>query len=506
MRASRAAEKERLEYQRAIQESLAQYEEDTVLRSYDGEAAAGPSSRPETSASSVANSSRGESSHAPSLPMPAFVGSSASASAPAPSSAIPEDLMDALASLDFGGTAPLTPTAAPARNSLPAQSSPSAHATATLKSKNPFLSQAERNEWSDSDSSDDEPLSAVRDRERDLPPLPAEGIQYAAPNGPPPNWRGPPPPSIDTAAPSVPPRQSSPYSPYGPPPPRQIPAIVTTQATGSSNNVLSPGFYTPAETSPAVPHNASPAPVLIGGENALEMLREYDTVFLIDDSTSMKGERWETAKVAIMGVVQQAISYDEDGIDVYFLNSKRVGKGLRTTDDVEELFAGLEPRGATPTGLRMEAILREYMSKLERSTEAGETVRSMNLIVVTDGGKSREDAEKPLLTLAFSVPFLRRIRSISPDERAASLAAAPTDDPESVLITIAKRLDRGDYPLSQVGVQLLQIGDDSEVRHRIVRSATDLRPEKHYKSSTRDCLRLIMCVTWSTRCHTMVRR
>lgn len=49
------------------------------------------------------------------------------------------------------------------------------------------------------------------------------------------------------------------------------------------------------------------------------------------------------------------------------------------------------------------------------------------------------------------------------------LASAPTDDPESVLISIAKRLDRGDYPLSQVGVQLLQIGDDAEVSKRSAR-------------------------------------
>jgi hypothetical protein len=41
--------------------------------------------------------------------------------------------------------------------------------------------------------------------------------------------------------------------------------------------------------------------------------------------------------------------------------------------------------------------------------------------------------------------------------------AAPTDDPESVLVSIARRLDRGDFPLSQVGVQLLQIGDDADV-------------------------------------------
>lgn len=49
-----------------------------------------------------------------------------------------------------------------------------------------------------------------------------------------------------------------------------------------------------------------------------------------------------------MGVAETAARYDEAGVDIYFLNSKRVGKELRAPADVEDLFAGLEPRGATP--------------------------------------------------------------------------------------------------------------------------------------------------------------
>jgi hypothetical protein len=143
------------------------------------------------------------------------------------------------------------------------------------------------------------------------------------------------------------------------------------------------------EVAATIPAVRAPSPAFLdaAGENALEMLADYDTVFLIDDSTSMAGERWEQAQKAVMGVVQQAVRYDRNGIDCYFLNSKRVGKGLRVPADVEDLFAGLQPRGATPTGLRMETILRDYMSRLERSVAAGdEEVHSMNLIVVTDGG------------------------------------------------------------------------------------------------------------------------
>lgn len=70
------------------------------------------------------------------------------------------------------------------------------------------------------------------------------------------------------------------------------------------------------------------------------------------------------------------------------------------------------------------------------------------------------------LTPAFARPVTRRMKHLhyNPSlDRASLLSLAPTDDPESVLVSIARRLDRGDFSLSQVGVQLLQIGDDSEV-------------------------------------------
>lgn len=144
----------------------------------------------------------------------------------------------------------------------------------------------------------------------------------------------------------------------------------------------------PSSLAPAPPSRArSPGPILDeSGEDALEMLRDYDTVFLIDDSSSMAGERWQQAQAALRGVVSQAMKHVDSGVDIYFLNAKRVGRGLQDRSDVEELFAGLEPRGATPTALRMESILRDYMARLEACTD--DSVPAMNLIVVTDGGGS----------------------------------------------------------------------------------------------------------------------
>jgi uncharacterized protein with von Willebrand factor type A (vWA) domain len=51
----------------------------------------------------------------------------------------------------------------------------------------------------------------------------------------------------------------------------------------------------------------------------------------VDDSASMAGERWEQARTALMGVAKMAAMYDKDGVDVYFLNSKRVGKELKVS-------------------------------------------------------------------------------------------------------------------------------------------------------------------------------
>jgi hypothetical protein len=78
-------------------------------------------------------------------------------------------------------------------------------------------------------------------------------------------------------------------------------------------------------------------------ENALEILRKYDTVFVVDDSSSMRGKRWEEVSLDCFGELgpveltsgdnpqaRHALStladvttrYDTDGIDICFLNHK----------------------------------------------------------------------------------------------------------------------------------------------------------------------------------------
>ena len=49
----------------------------------------------------------------------------------------------------------------------------------------------------------------------------------------------------------------------------------------------------------------------------------------VNDSASMAGDKWEQVMNVIIGVAELAAKYDEDGVDVYFLNSKRAGKELK---------------------------------------------------------------------------------------------------------------------------------------------------------------------------------
>lgn len=95
------------------------------------------------------------------------------------------------------------------------------------------------------------------------------------------------------------------------------------------------------------------------------------------------------------------------------------------------LFSSVRPSGSTPTGARLDALMRPYLTSIERALEDYDStdpdvtgIKPINYIVITDG--------------------------------------APTDAPEDVIVAVARRLDRGDFPLSQLGIQFVQIGSDPE--------------------------------------------
>jgi uncharacterized protein YegL len=157
-------------------------------------------------------------------------------------------------------------------------------------------------------------------------------------------------------------------------------------------------------------------------DNPYAFLSTFDTVFLIDDSGSMAGRSWKETAQALKAITPICTAHDADGIDVYFLNEKDSSeyKNITRAADVDVIFHSVRPRGGTPTGSRLNAILKPYLAALER--KGADNVKPLNLIVITDGVAS--------------------------------------DDVESVIIAAAKKLDRWDAPAWQIGIQFFQVGEE----------------------------------------------
>lgn len=172
-------------------------------------------------------------------------------------------------------------------------------------------------------------------------------------------------------------------------------------------------------------------------EDPLSFLSRFDTVFLIDDSASMRGRSWREAQAALTAIVPVCMARDEDGVDVYFLNNKSgeedegasAGTGhrkIQSADRVTELFRNVGPHGNwTLTGMRLQRILQTYLRHYEnrvKATQDETCVKPINIIVITDG--------------------------------------MPHDEPADIIRDAASRLDAVHAPPYQVGIQFFQVGDD----------------------------------------------
>ncbi|KAJ4315705.1 hypothetical protein N0V84_008242 [Fusarium piperis] len=181
---------------------------------------------------------------------------------------------------------------------------------------------------------------------------------------------------------------------------------------------------------------ASPSPSITSitsAEDKYAFLSTFDTIFVIDDSGSMAGRSWRETRDALAAITPICTAHDPDGIDVYFLNHRSDNSGsgnqapggyynIRDVRQVERLFSSVRPRGATPTGNRLQSILKPYIASLSHRSDSMDTTKPVNIIVITDG--------------------------------------AASDDPEAILVHHARKLDALEAPPHQVGIQFFQVGNE----------------------------------------------
>jgi uncharacterized protein YegL len=224
------------------------------------------------------------------------------------------------------------------------------------------------------------------------------------------------------------------------PPPPYSPAINST-----NNDSPSGAPFSPADLQ---------STMQTGDDSPYAFLRTFDTIFLIDDSGSMAGRSWRETSAALAAIAPICTTQDPDGIDVFFLNHRnpRTANGgytnITTTAAVQSLFQNVRPLGGTPTGTRLNHILKPYLSELadsmERQAHGHEaTLRPLNIIVITDG--------------------------------------VPSDDVESVIVSAARKLDNMSAEPWQVGIQFFQVGREPEARDMLTELDDSLSGEYHIR-------------------------
>jgi len=161
----------------------------------------------------------------------------------------------------------------------------------------------------------------------------------------------------------------------------------------------------------------------------------------------MRGQRWEEVTELICQLADRAAKHDTDGIDICFFNSKHVLKNATDTSKIRSLFEHIRPKGLSLMGYRLENLLLYYLDALEKAKTANdngdpslmEQIKPVNYIVITDG--------------------------------------FPTDAPEDVIVAAARRLNAGQFSLMQVGIQIVQVGDNPDATEFLRRLDDDLPRE-----------------------------
>lgn len=175
----------------------------------------------------------------------------------------------------------------------------------------------------------------------------------------------------------------------------------------------------------------------------------FDTVFVIDDTGSMQmtansdevaapgiKTRWDVLTNSMQFIGNIAAEYDPDGVDIYFLVSTDLNQtNIKSGQAVLNLLAEVDltkGSGGTYFAEVLADILGTHVARYDdyfkaaKRREKVDKVRPLNVIVLTDGKANDGNATK------------------------------------KTIIKMGRKLDDMNAPLTQIGIQFLQVGDDND--------------------------------------------
>jgi len=200
-----------------------------------------------------------------------------------------------------------------------------------------------------------------------------------------------------------------------------------------------------------------------------DRLRNWHTVFIVNDTGSMQfpaigdytavqhlppsavgPSRWERVREALGRIAEVAMQYDETGIDVHFLIHANLRKyGIKNSQAILNLLGRIDiKRSYGPTKFEpiLRPILDNHLARYEESIKTDlDAPRPLDIIVLTDG----KAHDKPKT--------------------------------EKLITSTAKKLERFRAPLRQIGIQFVQVGQDSDAATFLKHFDDDLK-----KDGTRD--------------------
>jgi len=144
----------------------------------------------------------------------------------------------------------------------------------------------------------------------------------------------------------------------------------------------------------------------------LVKLSLFDTVLYLDDSGSMRfeegGSRIDDLKLIVERVAFATSLFDQDGIQVRFMNAPVQGNGIRTQQEVQQLIGQIKFSGLTPMGTQLHAKVIEPL--LLQPARQNRLDKPVLILIVTDGEPGGEDRNTLSRVLQGAVGELARTR------------------------------------------------------------------------------------------------